>query len=84
MSQIDETIENFLGFEEILKLFESLTPRQRQFMVKMAHKLRHYQTKGIGVIEFKPVIIINKINKVDKADQVNAILGKNAQIKKKK
>lgn len=80
MSQIDETIENFLGFEEILKLFESLTPRQRQFMVKMAHKLRHYQTKGIGVIEFKPVIIINK---VDKADQVNAILGKNAQIKKK-
>ena len=74
-----ETNENCWGFEEVLELVESLTPRQRQFVVSLAHKLRHYQTKGIGVIEIKPTIIINKINKVD---QINAILGKNAKITK--
>ena len=82
MDIIDGTTENYRGFEVVLKLFESLTLREKfQFLVDLSHQLRIFESNGNSVIEFKPTIIINKINKVE---QMNAILGKNAQIKKNK
>lgn len=60
MDIIDETTENYGGFEVVLKLFESLTLREKfQFLVDLSHQLRFFETNRIGVIEIKPTIIIN-------------------------